>query len=103
MVIAGKDTIAIVVEWAMAELVRNPRILQKAQYELDNMIGHGRTILEEDFPSLLYLQAIVKEALRLHPPTPLLLPHEPKPFNVWAMGRDPDVWPNPLEFCPERF
>ncbi|KAL2895695.1 Cytochrome P450 98A2 [Bienertia sinuspersici] len=119
MVIAGKDTIAIVVEWAMAELVRNPRILQKAQYELDNMIGHGRTILEEDFPNLLYLQAIVKEALRLHPPTPLLLPHRaqahvkiegydvPKEtivlVNVWAMGRDPDVWPNPLEFCPERF
>uniref|UniRef100_A0A803LZS7 Coumarate 3-hydroxylase n=1 Tax=Chenopodium quinoa TaxID=63459 RepID=A0A803LZS7_CHEQI len=119
MIIAGKDTVAIVVEWAMAELVRNPRVLQKAQYELNNVIGQERIMTEEDFPRLPYLQAIVKEALRLHPPTPLLLPHRAQTHvkvsgydvpkgtivfvNVWALGRDPSIWPNPLEFWPERF
>ncbi|CAD5192658.1 unnamed protein product [Musa acuminata subsp. malaccensis] len=72
-----------------------------------------------DIPNLPYLRAICKEALRLHPSTPLSLPHytfeacevdgyhiPPNTrliVNVWAIGRDPDVWEDPLEFKPERF
>jgi len=113
------DTVAITVEWAMAELVRNPRVQQKAQEELDNVIGQKRTMTEEDIQNLPYLQATVKEALRLHPPTPLMLPHRanadikiggydvPKGttviVNVWAIARDPNIWPDPDAFCPERF
>ncbi|KAL8529344.1 hypothetical protein ACS0TY_006673 [Phlomoides rotata] len=119
MMAAGADTTAISVEWAMAELIKNPRVLQKAQEELDCVIGHDRVITELDFPNLPYLQSITKESLRLHPPTPLMLPHRansdvkiggyniPKDsivhVNVWAIARDPKVWKNPLEFRPERF
>jgi coumaroylquinate(coumaroylshikimate) 3'-monooxygenase len=119
MITAGMDTTAISVEWAMAELIKNPRVQHKAQEELDRVIGSERVMTEADFTSLPYLQCVVKEALRLHPPTPLMLPHRantsvkiggydiPKGssvhVNVWAIARDPAVWKNPLEFRPERF
>ncbi|PON93625.1 Cytochrome P450, E-class, group I [Trema orientale] len=119
IITAGMDTIAISVEWAMAQLVKNPRVQHKAQEELDRVIGPGRAMSESDFPNLSYLQCVAKEALRLHPPTPLMLPHKASAnvkvggfdiprgtnvhVNVWAIGRDPNVWPDPLEFRPERF
>ncbi|CAN4116309.1 unnamed protein product [Withania somnifera] len=119
MVTAGMDTVAITVEWAMAELVKNTRVQQKAQEELDGVIGSNRVITESDMSKLSYLQSVVKESLRLHPPTPLMLPHMasatvkiggyniPKGsivhVNVWALGRDPKVWKDPLQFRPERF
>ncbi|OIV98052.1 hypothetical protein TanjilG_09545 [Lupinus angustifolius] len=119
MVTAGMDTSAIVVEWGMAELIKNPRVQQKAQEELDKVIGFERIITENDFSSLPYLQCVAKETMRLHPPTPLMLPHKananvkvggydiPKGanvhVNVWAVARDPAVWKDPLEFRPERF
>ncbi|XP_061955135.1 cytochrome P450 98A2-like isoform X1 [Populus nigra] len=119
MITAGMDTTAITVEWAMAELIKNPRVQQKVQDELDRVVGFERVMTEADFPNLPYLQAVVKESLRLHPPTPLMLPHRanttvkiggydiPKGsvvhVNVWAVARDPALWKNPLEFRPERF
>ncbi|KAK9725889.1 hypothetical protein RND81_05G175800 [Saponaria officinalis] len=119
MIMAGMDTIGITVEWAMAELLRHPQVLQKAQQELDQVIGQERIMNEDDLINLPYLQAIIKETLRMHPPTPLMLPHcansnikiggydVPKDtivhVNVWAIGRDPDIWTDPHEFRPERF
>ncbi|KAH9675188.1 cytochrome P450 98A3 [Citrus sinensis] len=119
MITAGMDTTAISTEWGMAELIKNPRVQQKAQEELDRVIGFERVMTETDFSNLPYLQAVAKEALRLHPPTPLMLPHRananvkiggydvPKGsnihVNVWAVARDPAVWKDPLEFRPERF
>ncbi|KAG6494273.1 p-coumarate 3-hydroxylase-like [Zingiber officinale] len=119
MITAGMDTTVISVEWAMSEIVRNPRIQDKIQDELDSVIGQERIINETDFANLPYLQCAVKESLRLHPPTPLMLPHKasanvkiggydiPKGsnvlVNVWAIARDPTVWRNPLEYRPERF
>ncbi|XP_008246258.1 PREDICTED: cytochrome P450 98A2-like, partial [Prunus mume] len=75
MITAGTDTTAISVEWAMAELIKNPRVQEKAQEELDRVIGFERVMTEDDFSNLPYLQCVAKEALRLHPPTPLMLPH----------------------------
>lgn len=119
MITAGMDTTAISVEWGMAELIKNPRVQQKAQEELDRVIGSERILTEPDFTNLPYLQCVAKETLRLHPPTPLMLPHRanasvkiggydiPKGsnvhINVWAIARDPAVWRDRLEFRPERF
>ncbi|XP_020583545.1 flavonoid 3',5'-hydroxylase 1-like [Phalaenopsis equestris] len=117
--VAGTDTSAIVIEWAMAEMLKNPAILRRAQEETDRIVGRDRLLEESDIPNLPYLQAICKEALRKHPPTPLSIPHyagEPCEVegyhipgktwllvNIWAIGRDPEVWEKPLEFDPERF
>uniref|UniRef100_A0A0E0INB2 Cytochrome P450 n=1 Tax=Oryza nivara TaxID=4536 RepID=A0A0E0INB2_ORYNI len=113
MIAAGSDTAVITAEWAMAELVRNPRVQMKAQEELDRVIGRGRVMLEADIPNLPYLQAVVKESFRLHPPTPLMLPHKASAASrspATMSPRAPMTRPQclgqptaPLEYRPERF
>ncbi|XP_010525236.2 PREDICTED: cytochrome P450 76C4-like [Tarenaya hassleriana] len=116
---AGTDTNSVTVEWAMAELLPKPKKMVKVQEEIRQVIGENRVVQESDVTSLPYLQAVVKETMRLHPPAPFLLPHKaesdvkifdffvPKNaqvlVNVWAIGRDPNVWDNLMEFEPERF
>ncbi|CAI0409811.1 unnamed protein product [Linum tenue] len=117
--VAGTDTTSTTLEWAMAELLRNPNTLAKAREELDATIGKGNNFQESDISRLPYLQAILKETFRLHPAAPLLLPRKggedveicgfimPKGVqilvNVWAIGRDPMIWDDPNAFVPERF
>ncbi|MQL73327.1 hypothetical protein Taro_005676 [Colocasia esculenta] len=116
---AGTDTTASTVEWALAELIRQPRVLTEAQVEIDSVVGRSRLVCDGDLASLPFLQAVVKETFRLHPSTPLSLPriasescdvagyHIPKGatllVNIWAIARDPETWLSPLEFRPERF
>ncbi|GLJ45523.1 hypothetical protein SUGI_0958430 [Cryptomeria japonica] len=116
---ASTETSATTVEWTMTELLRNPKALARAQQEIEVKVGRDRMVNESDLVNLDYLQCVVKEAFRLHPAGPLLVPHEstqgcnvagyyipPKTrlfVNVWAIGRDETVWEDALEFNPERF
>ncbi|XP_020260747.1 flavonoid 3'-monooxygenase-like [Asparagus officinalis] len=116
---AGTDTTASTTEWALSEMIRHPEILKKAQIELDSVVGQDRLVSEADLPNLPFLQAVVKETFRLHPSTPLSLPHMASEacevngyhiprhstllVNVWAIARDPTVWADPLKFDPTRF
>lgn len=116
---AGTDSTYITMEWAMAEIVRNPHVMKKLQDEVTRIAGKKARIEEVDLPQMTYLKAIIKESMRLHPTGPLLVPREsmedteiqgyhiPKQtrvvVNVWAIGRDPEVWESPEEFLPERF
>jgi len=100
-------------------MLKNPKIMKKVHEEMDQVIGKQRRLQESDIQKLPYLQAICKETYRKHPSTPLNLPrvslepcqvngyYIPKntrlSVNIWAIGRDPNVWENPLEFNPERF
>ena len=102
----------------MAELIKSPESMEKVREELAREISDN-LIKFSDLPQLPYLQACLKETLRLHPPAPLLLPRRasvtcevmnytiPKDsliwVNVWAIGRDPMNWEDPLVFKPERF
>ncbi|KAF7817625.1 Cytochrome P450 83B1 [Senna tora] len=119
IVVAGTDTGAAIIVWVMTLLMKNPKEMKKAQDEIRSVYGEKDFIREEDIQRLPYLKAIVKETLRLFPPTPLLLPREsmqkcniegyeiqPKTLvfvNVWAIGRDPETWEDAEEFNPERF
>ncbi|KAG8660791.1 iridoid oxidase-like [Manihot esculenta] len=119
MFFGGSETTSTSIEWTMAELLRNPEAMRKAKEELNKVVGENKNVEETDIEKLPYLQAVVKEAFRLHPPLPLLIPrntikdtnfmgyHIPKDTQVlvsaWAMGRDPDSWEDPLAFKPERF
>ncbi|KAH6812869.1 hypothetical protein C2S51_021887 [Perilla frutescens var. frutescens] len=115
---AGTDTSAITVEWALAELINHPNILQNAVEEIDSVIGKDRLVEESDIMSLPYLQAIAKETLRLHPTGPMIVRESSEDciiagydiaaktrlfVNVWALGRDPNHWEDALEFKPHRF
>nr|CAB3452009.1 unnamed protein product [Digitaria exilis] len=115
------DTTSVTVEWAMAELLRRPDALAKVTEELDRVIGGDRHVTEGDIASLPYLEAVVKETMRLHPVSPLLSPRLSREdvatggghdipagtlvfVNVWAIGRDPAVWgEDAAVFRPERF
>ncbi|CAN1287117.1 Cytochrome P450 81Q32 [Linum perenne] len=97
MLLAGTDTAAVTLEWAMCNLLNHPHMINKARYEID----------------------IILETHRLHPSAPLLLPHNSSRdltlagyhipektmliVNAWAIHRDPRVWDDPTSFKPERF
>ncbi|GJX07678.1 cytochrome P450 CYP82D47-like protein [Tanacetum coccineum] len=116
---ADTDTTTVTLTWALSLLVNNPLILAKAQRELENRVGRDRKVEESDLKDLVYLQAIIKEAMRLYPAAPLLVPHEsteecivggytiPKGtrllVNIWKVQHDPQIWTDPFEFQPERF
>ena len=105
--------------WAMAEMVRKPEVLKKAQEEVRAMAGSKGRVQQDDVAKLRYLRAVVMETLRLHPALPLLVPRETMRritvsgydvpartrvfVNAWAIGRDPASWDDPEEFVPERF
>ena len=115
----GTHSTASTIEWALAELIKNKEAMFTIQEELMKEIGSTKCIKESQVSQLPYLHACVKETLRLHPPAPLLHPQAileeceimnytvPKNsqliINVWAMGRDPNLWEDPLSFKPERF
>ncbi|CAJ1953299.1 unnamed protein product [Sphenostylis stenocarpa] len=119
MLLAGTDTSAVTLEWAMASLLNHPEILKKAKSELDIQIGQNCLVDEPDIPKLSYLQNIVNETLRLHPAAPMLVPHLSSEdcnigeynlpqntivlVNAWAIHRDPNLWSDPTHFKPERF
>ncbi|XP_061373717.1 3,9-dihydroxypterocarpan 6A-monooxygenase [Gastrolobium bilobum] len=116
--LAGTDTSSVASQWTMAEIMNNPRVLKKLRTEIDAVVGTSRLVSESDVPNLPYLQAIVKEVLRLHPPAPFALRQSIEDcrvngydvkgqtrtlINVYAIMRDPEAWVNPEEFIPERF
>lgn len=76
MILAGTDTTTPTMTWALALLLNNCPVLQKAQHELDTHIGRKRQDKESDIKNLVYLEAIVKETLRLYAVIPLSIPHE---------------------------
>ncbi|CAL5326193.1 unnamed protein product [Camellia sinensis] len=119
MILAGTDTSAVTMEWAMSLLVNHPEVLKKARAELDIQVGQECLIDEPDLSKLNYLQAIISETFRLFPAAPLLVPHMasndctiggfdvPRDtillVNAWAIHRNPQVWNDPTSFKPERF
>ncbi|XBI98059.1 hypothetical protein VPH35_018326 [Triticum aestivum] len=73
---AGTDTSFIVLEYAMIRLVQNPHLMQKLQDQLRSSIPKGKEMVtEDDINNLAYLEAVIKETLRLHMPAPLLVPY----------------------------
>ena len=120
MIFRGTDTVAVVIEWVLARLVMHQDVQARVHDELNRVVGPDKAVTESNAASLVYLQAVIKEVLRLHPPGPLLswarlattdvhvggflVPAGTTAMvNMWAITHDPTVWTEPSEFKPERF
>ena len=115
----GGDTVSTAVEWTMAEMMKNPEVMKKAQAEVRRVFDGKGNVDEAGIDELKFLKAVISETLRLHPPFPLLLPRECREkckingyevpvktrvvINAWAIGRYPDCWTEAERFYPERF
>ncbi|RZC93434.1 hypothetical protein C5167_026058 [Papaver somniferum] len=118
LIYASVDNPSNAVEWALAEMINQPEMLQKAAEEIDRVVGKDRLVQESDFPRLNYVKSCAREAFRLHPIAPFNLPHVaisdavvagyfiPKGSQVLlsrpGLGRNAKVWDEPLKFKPER-
>ncbi|GAU41212.1 hypothetical protein TSUD_128880 [Trifolium subterraneum] len=116
---AGSGTVSKTIEWAMSELMRNPRVMEKAQIEVRRVFDSIGRVDETNLHELKYLKSVIKETLRLHGPVTLLLPRECSEnceingyeipaktkviVNAYAIGMDPNFWDEPKKFYPERF
>ncbi|CAG7868083.1 unnamed protein product [Brassica rapa] len=118
LLLGGTDTSAQTTQWIMAELINHPEILKTLREEIESVVGKTRFVQETDLSNLPYLQAVVKEGLRLHPHSPILVrtaaegckigefyipQNTTMIINSYAVMRDPDSWEEPDEFQPERF
>ncbi|XP_061345135.1 cytochrome P450 78A7 [Gastrolobium bilobum] len=121
MIFRGTDTTALLTEWVMAELVLNQEVQTRLHDELDMVMGDKNDVTDADVIKMPYLEAIVKETLRVHPIGPLLswarlstsdvqlsngmvVPANTTTMvNMWTITHDPNVWEEPLMFKPERF
>ncbi|KAM5194429.1 cytochrome P450 4V2 [Mantella aurantiaca] len=115
----GHDTTAAALNWSLYLLGSHPEMQRKAHKELDEVFGESdRSVTMEDLKRLRYLEAVIKEALRIFPSVPFFARtvcedctirgfHVPKGVNAliipYALHRDPEYFPDPEEFKPERF
>ncbi|KAF8483917.1 cytochrome P450 [Russula ochroleuca] len=116
---AGSDTTVSSMYSLFLALVLFPQVQRRAQAELDVVIGRDRLPTFDDRPRLPYIEALCKELLRWQMVTPMGLPHGsssddvykgffiPKGSimvaNAWAILHNPEAYPDPEEFKPERF
>ncbi|KAI9071561.1 hypothetical protein K1719_023536 [Acacia pycnantha] len=117
--VGGTETSSTTVVWAMSEMLKQPKILEKSQAEVRRVFKGKAYVDGTELHQLEYLQCVIKETLRLHPPGPLLIPRKNNEtsvingykipantkilVNAWALGRDPKYWSEAEEFKPERF
>uniref|UniRef100_A0A7N0U8F0 Cytochrome P450 n=1 Tax=Kalanchoe fedtschenkoi TaxID=63787 RepID=A0A7N0U8F0_KALFE len=115
----GTESPSVLGEWVLTEILRKPEIFKSATEELDRVVGKERWVEENDIQNLPYVRAIVRELMRLHPVAPMLVPRLAREdikvagydilkgtrilVNTATIQKDPKLWDNPNDFCPERF
>ena len=117
--LAGSATTKDFIEWCLQVLVVIPEIQDKMRQEIDSVVGRDRRVVMQDKPMLPYCEAVIAEVDRLATIVPLGLIHSvgddtelgpyflPKGTNViintFAIHSDPQLFPEPQKFKPERF
>uniref|UniRef100_A0A3Q0SUV5 Cytochrome P450, family 17, subfamily A, polypeptide 1 n=1 Tax=Amphilophus citrinellus TaxID=61819 RepID=A0A3Q0SUV5_AMPCI len=116
---AGVETTTTVLKWAITYLIHHPEVQSRIQHELDRKVGDNRTPQLTDRGNLPYLEATIREVLRIRPVAPLLIPHVALCdtsigdftvrkgarviINLWSLHHDDKEWKNPELFDPGRF
>nr|DAA64964.1 TPA_inf: cytochrome P450 family 71 subfamily CR polypeptide 5 [Sisymbrium irio] len=116
--VAAVESVALELEWLLADLIKHPEVMRKAQEEVQRVVGTKSKISNDEIEKMHYLKCVIKETMRLHPAG--TVPREtsskwikvggydipPKTkllVNLFAVQRDPKKWENPVDFIPERF
>ncbi|KAB1207785.1 Cytochrome P450 82G1 [Morella rubra] len=105
LILTGAGSTSVALTWAISLLLNNPSVLKAAQKELDIQVGKDKWVQESDIKNLNYLQAIVKETMRIYPPGPVTGLREAMEdctiggyhvskgtqliINIWKLQRDP--------------
>ncbi|XP_069544199.1 steroid 17-alpha-hydroxylase/17,20 lyase [Brachyistius frenatus] len=116
---AGVETTTTVLKWAVTYLIHHPQVQRRIQDELDRKVGGARSPQLSDRGSLPYLEATIREVLRIRPVAPLLIPHVALCdtsvgeftvkkgtrviINLWSLHHDEKEWSSPQRFDPGRF
>ncbi|CAJ1066559.1 steroid 17-alpha-hydroxylase/17%2C20 lyase [Xyrichtys novacula] len=116
---AGVETTSTVLKWAITYLIHYPQVQKHIQEELDSIVGVDRSPQLSDKGSLPYLEATIREVLRIRPVAPLFIPHVALSdnsigdfmvrkgtrvvINLWSLHHDEKEWKNPELFDPGRF
>ncbi|KAJ4908762.1 Cytochrome P450 71B2 [Raphanus sativus] len=116
--VAAVESVALELEWLLADLIKHPQVMRNAQEEVQHIVGTKSKITNNEIDQMQYLKCVIKETMRLHPAG--TVPREtsskwikvggydipPKTkllVNLFAVQRDPKIWENPEDFIPERF
>lgn len=117
MLLAGHETTALLLSYAVHSLSEHPAVAQRLQAELDAQLG-ARALGIEDLPKLPFLEAVVRETLRLYPPAFAIAREVTSPFTLgeyaigkgdqlmlsaFVMQRNARYFPDPEAFKPERW
>ncbi|XP_077469019.1 steroid 17-alpha-hydroxylase/17,20 lyase isoform X2 [Stigmatopora argus] len=116
---AGVETTMTVLKWAIIYLILNPEVQKHIQEEMDRKLGREQRPLLRDRGNLPYLEATIREVLRIRPVSPLLIPHVALQdtsignfkvrkgtrviVNLWSLHHDEKEWKDPELFDPGRF
>ncbi|MHB8680700.1 MAG: cytochrome P450 [Acidimicrobiales bacterium] len=118
MMFAGHHTTSGTAAWTLIELLRNPGVLGDVLAELDTLHESGTGVSYQALREMPYLEAAIKEALRLHPPLILLLRVAKRDLEVAGFSipagslvaaspavsnRIADDFPDPDAFVPARY
>lgn len=117
ILIAGHDTTALALSWALADIAERPVLIDRLHDELARVTGGGPPEAEH-IPALEYLDATIRESLRLRPVVPFVVRKTMQPFSAagqeypagvvlcpcsYLVHQREDLYPNPSQFRPERF
>lgn len=117
--LVASDNTAVALEWMMSILMNHPEEMEKAREEITRVVGEERLAEENDLPKLRYLHNVIHETMRMYPTNPFLnihvasedcrvggydVPRGTMVFvNAYGIHRDPQLWPEPTRFKPERY
>nr|ANY58179.1 putative CYP719 [synthetic construct] len=115
----GVDSTASTTVWALTFLVREQKIQEKLFEEIKKVTGGRSSVRVEEVSKMAYLQAVMKETMRMKPIAPMAIPHKTSKetslmgrkvdkgsvimVNLYAIHHNPEVYPEPYKFKPERF
>ncbi|MFQ5458021.1 MAG: cytochrome P450 [Myxococcota bacterium] len=117
LLVAGHETTATALAWVVHRMLANPDVYAKLRRELRDVGGNGPVAVDQ-MDRLEYLDAVIKETMRLNPIIPFVVRLARKPVRIggwdipegvvvgpciYLTHRRADVWPDPLAFRPERF